>query len=144
MSKAGNTADEVSAARLAREAAERARRVEILDKIHKLEREREECVECISSLSSAAGQLSGLTSSWNQSYGNGMKSDMLREVTLPGVFEGTTAEAIKSGMGTAMGKMKRSMSGIEQVAGEVSVQIGKLNQYIDKLDTRINGLRASL
>ena len=144
MGKVGNTADEAAARRLVREAAERARRVEILDKIHKLEREKAECVECISSLSSAAGQLSGLSSSWNLSYGNGMKSDILREVTLSGIFEGTTAESVKSGMGTAMGKMKSSMSSIEQVAGEVSVQIGKLNQYIDKLDTRINGLRASL
>lgn len=40
--------------------------------------------------------------------------------------------------------MKDSMTGIDNVMGAVSAQIGKLNQYIDKLDSKIESLRASL
>lgn len=144
MGKTGSTADEAAAARMAQEAAERARRAQIMSKINKLEKEKAECMDCISSLRAASGQLAGLTSSWSTSYSNRMKSDIVREVTIPGVFEGIAAATIKSGMDSALGKMKDSMAGIERVIGDVSLQIGKLNQYIDKLDTQIRSLRASL
>ena len=73
-----------------------------------------------------------------------MKSDIVREVTIPGAFEGIAAATIKNGMSNALGKMKDSMTGIDSVMGAVSAQIGKLNQYIDKLNSKIESLRASL
>lgn len=144
MVKSENTADKVIAARMAREAAERARRAEIMSKIHELEKEKAECMDCVSGLNAVSGQLAGLASSWSTLFSYRMKSNIVREVTIPGAFEGIAATTIKNGMSNALGKMKASMTGIDRVMGAVSVQIGKLNQYIDKLDSKIESLRASL
>ena len=115
-----------------------------MKRIYELEKEKTECLECISSLQTVKGQLANLETSWKSVFNNQMKSDIVREVVIPGVFEGTSAAAIKNMMDGAMEKMKNSMTGIDDVAGAISIQIGKLNQHIERLNLKIRNLRTSL
>lgn len=115
-----------------------------MKRIYELEKEKTECLECISSLQTVKGQLANLESSWKSVFHNQMKSDIVREVVIPGVFEGTSAAAIKNTMDGAMEKMKNSMTGIDDVVGAISMQIGKLNQHIERLNLKIRNLRTSL
>ena len=115
-----------------------------MKRIYELEKEKTECLECISSLQTVKGQLVNLESSWKSVFHNQMKSDIVREVVIPGVFEGTSAATIKNTMDGAMEKMKNSMTGIDDVEGAISIQIEKLNQHIERLNLKIRNLRTSL
>lgn len=144
MAKIESMTSKVATEQRAKAAAEQARKTEIMKRIYELEKEKTECLECISSLQTVKGQLANLESSWKSVFHNQMKSDIVREVVIPGVFEGTSAAAIKNTMDGAMEKMKNSMTGIDDVVGAISMQIGKLNQHIERLNLKIRNLRTSL
>ena len=116
MAKIESMTSKVATEQRAKAAAEQARKTEIMKRIYELEKEKTECLECISSLQTVKGQLANLESSWKSVFHNQMKSDIVREVVITGVFEGTSAAAIKNTMDGAMEKMKNSMTGIDDVA----------------------------
>lgn len=144
MRKFGNTADEETAARIARENAEHIRRAEILDKIHKLEKERVNCESCVGGLSSAAGALDGRQADISAAFTNFQQNSLTRDITISGIFEGMGAVMVKEMSDESVEEIGSYTDEISNVLDALEAQIGKLQMYIDELETEITNLKAAL
>lgn len=80
---------------------------------------------------------------WTSRY-NAFQSSPMSEVVVTDKFEGESAEKIRTRLPDATQAMAVTQSSTENVRGEISVQITKLDEYIAKLEEEISALMASL
>lgn len=80
---------------------------------------------------------------WTSRY-NAFQSSPMSEVVVTDKFEGESAEKIRTRLPDATQAMADTQASTENVQGEISVQITKLDEYIAKLEEEISALMASL
>lgn len=125
-------------------AARAARRAAIKAKIRKYQEQIKKCRSTIQKLNSRKRNLRQETSDWDYKYRHAMNSQITAEIVVINRYEGITAEKFREDFPTAQSKMIRSVQKTNEVQEDVSTQVDKINQYIDKLSEKIDALRAQL
>lgn len=125
-------------------AARAARRAAIKAKIRKYQEQIKKCRSTIQKLIARKKNLRQETSEWDHKYRNAMNSHITAEIVVTNHYEGITAEKFREDFPAAQSKMIRSVQRTNEVQEDISAQVDKINQYIEKLCEKIDELRAKL
>lgn len=124
-------------------AANFAKRLEIMKQIGELRDKIRDARTVKTNLNNSDTAISNTLMRWTSRY-NAFQSSPMSEVVVTDKFEGESAEKIRTSLPEAIQAMAVTQSSTENVRGEISVQITKLDEYIAELEEKIAALRASL
>lgn len=120
-----------------------ARRAAIMEKIRELRVKIAHARTVKTNLKSADTGISNALMRWTSRYA-AFQSGVMSQIVVTDKFEGDSAEKIRMRFPDAVNKMTSMCSAAENVQGEVSVQITKLDEYIGKLQDEIAALQSEL
>lgn len=120
-----------------------AKKLEIMKQIGELRDKIRDARTVKTSLKNSDTAISNTLMRWTSRY-NAFQSSPMSEVVVTDKFEGESAEKIRTRLPEAIQAMAVTQSSTENVRGEISVQITKLDEYIAELEEKIAALMASL
>lgn len=120
-----------------------AKKLEIMKQIGELRDKIRDARTVKTNLKNSDTAISNTLMRWTSRY-NAFQSSPMSEVVVTDKFEGESAEKIRTRLPEAIQAMAVTQSSTENVRGEISVQITKLDEYIAELEEKIAALMASL
>lgn len=96
-----------------------------------------------SDLESSGREIDIALTLWTNRYA-AFQSSSMSEVVVTDKFEGESAEKIQARLPDAIEKMINTQSRTENVQGEISEQMTKLDEYIAELEEKISALLSGL
>lgn len=124
-------------------AAKMAKRIAIMKQVGELRDKIRDVRIVKTELKNSDTAISNTLMQWTSRY-NAFQSSPMSEVVVTDKFEGVSAEKIKTRLPEAIQAMDQTQASTENVRGEISIQITKIDEYIEKLEEEIAALLSSL
>lgn len=124
-------------------AAAAAKRAAIRRKIAELRAKIDKARTVKTNLRNSDTAISNALMQWTSRYA-AFQSSPMSEVVVTDKFEGVSAEKIQARLPVAIEEMTKTQASSENVRGEISIQIMKLDEYIAKLLEEISALMSQL
>ncbi len=131
--------DEAAEARR-REAEREKQRAELQKQIDRWNIKKSGVTSLVNELKSEKRTLETYLDMWQRQKSKYNGNDMLAEVVIVNLFEGESADKVKQIFSEGIKKMDQTYLRVDELKGNVSKQIDKLNQQISDIDVMIRVL----
>lgn len=131
--------DEAAEARR-REAEREKQRAELQKQIDQWDIKKSGVTSLVNELNSEKRTLETYLDMWQRQKSKYNGNDMLTEVVIVNLFEGESADKVKQTFSEGIKKMDQTYLRVDELKGNVSKQIDKLNQQISDIDVMIRVL----
>lgn len=98
----------------------------------------------ISELTTEQSNLNTYLGEWIRQKNSYTENDILSEVVIVNVFEGVAADKIQSEMQSAISEMDQTYNDVNELNGNVALQIARLKQYLSDINAKLTSLNQEL